>query len=465
MIDALGRHLSVLRESLRAEKAAGNRTQSIDNPDFLPAALEIVERPPSPVGRAVFWIIIAFLCLALAWSIIGRIDTVASASGKLEPRGRVKVIQAAGLGVVKAIHVSDGEEVLAGQSLLELDPTVSGAEVEQARQSLLTAEVDVARMSALAAYIEGRSAVLAPPPGLAQAELRLQQDLIRARIRQHEASAAGLSQELRQRQGDVAMVAAEVRKLDEQLPLASDQLASLARLQEQGYAPRLRVDEVRERVVGLRQDLEIRREEQGRALAGQRAAAEEINKLRGDFAREVFDALAEAMATRNLRAEELKKAEENARLTVIRAPEAGVVQQLQANTPGGVVEPAAPLMVLVPAAGELVVEARLLNRDVGFVHEGQPVEVKIEAYPFTRYGIVEGVVEHVGRDAVEDEDLGLLFPVRVRLSQSWIKVGPRRAALAPGMAVTAEIKTGRRRVIEFLLSPLQRRVSEAGRER
>lgn len=154
-----------------------------------------------------------------------------------------------------------------------------------------------------------------------------------------------------------------------------------------------------------------------------------------------------------------------ARLTILRAPEAGVVQQLQANTIGGVVEPAAPLMVLVPQGGDLILEVRVLNKDIGFVREGQTVEVKLEAYPFTRYGVVDGVVEHIGKDAVDVENEGLIFPARVRLLQPSIDLGGRRTALAPGMAATAEIRTGSRRIIEFLLSPLQRRAAEAERER
>lgn len=456
------RHLAIWKESLAADREARKGAIGLENEEFLPAALEIVERPPNPLGRIVLWLLLSFIVLAVVWSILGQVDTVATARGKVEPRGRVKIIQASDLGVVRSIHVADGQSVAAGQILIELNPTVSGAEVEQARQSFRAAQVDVARASALQAYLDGRSARFISPAGLRPPEVALQQNLIDARIRQFETASAGLGHDHGQRRSDVAMVSAEIRKLEEQLPLATQQLASLEQLQSQGYAPRLRVDEVRERVVGMRQDLAIRREERVRAVSGQMSAGEDVNKLRSEFAREVYDALTEASANSQLREQELRKADEKARLTVIRAPEAGVVQQLQANTIGGVVEPAAPLMVLVPQAGDLVLQVRILNRDIGFVREGQRVEIKLEAYPFTRFGVLDGVVEHIGKDAIDDETEGLVFPARIRLLQT---PAASSISVAPGMAVTAEIKTGRRRIIEFLLSPLQRRAAEAGRER
>jgi hemolysin D len=132
---------------------------------------------------------------------------------------------------------------------------------------------------------------------------------------------------------------------------------------------------------------------------------------------------------------------------------------------GAVVKPADPLLVVVPKSAELVVDAMVLNRDAGFVHPGQKVEVKLEAFPFTRYGVVQGEVEQVSRDAVEDKKEGLVFPAIVRIPNPWLMVGGRKAMLAPGLAATAEIKTGDRRILEYLLSPLSRRLQEAGRER
>jgi len=222
---------------------------------------------------------------------------------------------------------------------------------------------------------------------------------------------------------------------------------------------------VEERTIGMRQDLVIRRAELGRARAAEAAAAQTLVSIDAQFRREALDAFNEADATARLRREELTIAEQRNRRTILTSPATGIVQQLQVHTIGAVLRPADPILVVVPDGSTLVVDAMVLNRDAGFVREGQDVRVKLEAFPFTRYGIVEGTLTFMSRDAIQDENLGLVFPARVELSQFAINVDGRATPLTAGLAATAEIKTGRRRIIEYLLSPLQRRVEEAGRER
>ncbi len=461
------RHLEVLKESLRLDRAERGKPGTVDPGDvaFLPAALEILETPPSPVGRAVLWVLIAFVGLAIGWSCLGKIDVVSAASGKVAPYGHIKVIQAADEGVIRAIHVRDGQAVVAGQPLVELDPTVSKAEVEQARQAFLSASIDVARARALTNYAQGKGGVFVSPAGADPVTVADQRALVAAKIREHDTAAAELRQEVAQHEGDYHMVSSEHDKLQQQLPLAQGQLDAISALEAKGFWPKMKVDETKERVVGIRQDLAIRQAEMAKNQAAAAGAREQLAKLDSQFAREALDALTEAEASRVLREQELKKAQDKASLTVLAAPETGVVAQMQVHTLGGVVKPADTLMIIVPRDGALVVEAQVLNRDVGFVHPGQKAEVKLEAFPFTRYGVVQGEVEQVSRDAVEDKKEGLVFPAIVRIPQPWLMVGGRKAMLAPGLAATAEIKTGHRRIIEYLLSPLSRRMQEAGRER
>ena len=144
---------------------------------------------------------------------------------------------------------------------------------------------------------------------------------------------------------------------------------------------------------------------------------------------------------------------------------AGVVQQLAVHTVGGVVTPAQELMVIVPADSRIEVESMVLNKDIGFVHSGQEAEIKVESFPFTRYGTIVGEVKFVSRDAVADETLGLVYPARMKMAKTTILSGSTEVPLAPGMAVTVEIKTGKRRLIEYLLAPLQRYRDESLRER
>lgn len=460
-----GRHWDVLVESWRLQRQAERARSPRDETAFLPAALEVLETPPNPLGRIILWAMLAFIAIALFWSILGKVDMVAAAPGKIIPRGNVKLIQAADYGVVRALHVVEGQSVRAGQPLVDLDPTATGADVAQARQALLSAEIDAARATALVDYAGGRSSAFHTPDGADRDTADTQRAFVEAKRREQAATLAGLEQDRRQRQGELGMIESEIVKLAQQIPLAEERLAGMRSLAAKGYAPRMKVSELEQTIVGMRQDLAIRRDERLKAAAAVAGVDQQIAKARGEFSREVLDALTEAQANRRLRGEELTKAADKAGLTVLTAPQDGVIQQMQVHTLGGVVKPADPLMVLVPKGGELVIEARVQNRDAGFVHEGQAVEVKLEAYPFTRYGVVHGTIEHIGRDAVQDEKEGLVFPALVKLTQPWITVEGRRVPLAPGLAATVEIKTGERRIIGFLLSPLARRVKEGGRER
>jgi hemolysin D len=458
------KHWSVLRESMKVARERDATAREAEETAFLPAVLEVLETPPNPLGRIVLWILLSFVGLALLWSSLGHIDVVASAEGKVLPRGRIKVIQAADVGVVRAIHVTNGKFVKAGEQLIVLDPTATDADAAQARESLFVASIDRARAAGLVRAGEGGAVRFEAPDGTPGGIVTTQRSLVAARVAEHRTALDALREERTQRAAELGMVAAEVSKLEQQLPLAEEQLASLTKL-DPGLVPRLRVAEVNERVIGMRQDLVIRRAELVKNRAALAAVDSQVGKLRSEFRAQALDALSEAEANYRLRAEEVKKADDRAKLTVLTSPIDGVVAQLGVHTIGAVVRPADALLAIVPRGEELVVEAMVLNKDIGFVHEGQPVELKFQAYPFTRYGVVSGTVETLSSDAVDNEDLGLVFPCQVRIEQPWLQVDSKRVVLAAGLAATAEIKTGERRIIEYLLSPLSRRLQEAGRER
>jgi hemolysin D len=464
-MSGFGDHLAVLREALRAQKIAERSLIRPEETDFLPAALEVLETPPRPLGRIILWMLLAFIALAILWASLGHIDVVASAQGKVIPRGRVRLIQAADTGVVRAIHVKDGSFVRAGEPLIVLDPTLTKADAAQASESLSVASIDRARAKALVDAAQGGRGVFSAPEGTHSPVTLVEGSLVAARIAEHRTAVDALKEEGTQRQSDLAMVAAEVDKIEQQLPLAEEQLASLEKLDKDGLVPRMRVAEVKERVVGLRQDLVIRREELTKNRAALAGVRSQIAKLQSEFRATALDALSEAEANYRLRAEEVKKAEDRMSLTVLTSPIDGTVVQLSIHTLGAVVRPADVLLAVVPKGEELIVEAMILNKDIGFVREGQSAEIKLEAFPFTRYGVIKGTIESISTDSVENKDLGLVFPCQVTLDRATIDVDMKRIALAPGFAATAEIKTGRRRIVEFLLSPLSRRVREAGRER
>lgn len=465
MFEGLKRHWFILREAWRAEGERRKRKKLIDEVDFLPAALEILEKPPSPLGRTLVWLLAALFTIAIAWAVFGKVDVVATAPGRIIPRERVKVIQPAEIGVVRAIHVRDGQRVKRGEVLIELDPTISGAAEEQSRRTVLRARIAAARAEAVLAHLDGEAAQFDVPEGTPGSAVLMQKRLIASRISEYEASIASLAQSRAEREAELAVVSQQLKKLRQTLPLLEEQVEARRTLMEKGLTPRLTYLELKEKLVERRQDIAIQLDQAKKVGAAIAALDRQTEQLSQEFRKTVLTELAEAQDEIMLQGAELKKAAKRNVLQRLKAPVDGVVQQLAVHTIGGVVQPAEPLAVIVPGEGELIVEASVLNKDVGFVAEGQVVEVKLEAFPFTKYGVVPGVLEHLSPDAVQDEVLGLVYPARVRLGRDWLQVNGKRVNLGPGLAATAEIKTGKRRLIEFLISPLLRYRDESFRER
>jgi hemolysin D len=445
--------------------------------DFLPAALEIQEKPPSPVGRAVIWSIVAFFSVAIIWAMIGEIDIVATAQGKIIPSGRVKVIQPMEIGVVKQIHVSEGRHVEAGDLLVELDSTASQADLGRLEMELVAARLDAARYVALAQITAATDTALpasARPalrlsPSLTQSAsehaIALQGQMLTSEWAEHRARAAALDNTIASRDAQLAALSEEVKKREGTLPLITRRADAVRRLVDKQLGSEQSWLELEEKRLEQRQDLASLRKKTAQVSASIREGRQQRLALDAEFRSGVLAKLAEAEKRIEQLQQETVKASQHAELQRLTAPVPGVVQQLSIHTIGGVVTPAQELMKIVPESRSLEVEAWILNRDIGFIEAGQNAEVKIETFPFTRYGTLDGEVIAVSSDAVTDDRKGLIYSGRVMLKESVIRVGEKRVSLTPGMAVTVEVKTGRRRLIEYLLSPLMRYKQESLGER
>lgn len=476
----LARHTAVLRESWRAQNAADAARRPRTDTEFLPAVLEITETPPSPGARFLLLSLCALFAIALAWSVFGRVDVTAVASGKVVPAGNVKIIQPIEIGAVRAIRVANGQRVRAGQILVELDPTLAGAEGAQAAQTLLTQQITAARNTALLAHADGRRAVFAPPPGTPADVAATQRAYVREAIAEYEGERASLLQQRAEKAAELAAAQAEIAKLETTAPLVDRQLDARRQLADKGFYSKLKVMEYEQLRLEHGQNIAVQRAAAAKARAAIAHLDAELRRLRGTFGRTAVSAVSESQERSGLARGEVTKAEQRSRFQLLRSPVNGTVQQLAVNTVGGVVQPAQALMVIVPDDAAVVVEAQVLNRDIGFVRPGQTVRVKLEAYPFTDYGVVPGVVESISRDAVDlgakaenaqrgeaarAQAAGLVYLARIRLLRNTIRVNGQNQPIGPGLAVQAEIKTDERRIIQYLLSPLARTADEAGRER
>lgn len=391
------RHVTVFRisweEAKREEPVRVPRGKELE---FLPAVLEVQETPPAAAGRAVATTIIILFGTALVWAMLGSIDIIAVAQGKIVPGDRSKVIQPLESGVIEAIHVKDGSRVKQGDPLIDINTTAS-PDQERFANEHLAALTEIARLRALLADKN----TFEPPKG-----------------------------------ANPDLVQSERERLQ-------DQLAEYRALRNQAQAYKELLDK---QYVARVQYLDI---EQKRAAKANEHSA--------------------ALSTAETRAksliQELSKARTRVGQQHLTAPIDGVVQQLVVHTVGGVVTPAQQLMVIAPEEGALEVEAILENKDMGFVNENQEAEIKIDAFPFTRYGTIDGKVTSLSRDAVQIEKVGLVYTARVHLNRSTIQIENKEVRLSPGMSVAVEIKTGRRQVIEYFLSPLVQAARNSIRER
>ncbi|MBB4640565.1 HlyD family type I secretion periplasmic adaptor subunit [Rhizorhapis suberifaciens] len=477
-LPTVAHHWRVLRISWRMQDEAEKTKRPISDHEFLPAALEIMEKPPSPGLRWLLLILCTLFTITILWSVIGKVDVVAVASGKIIPSANVKIIQPIEIGSVRAIHVRNGQHVTKGQLLVALDPTLAGADEAQAGQQLLSANIVKARNDALLRYLAGGPAHLSAPAGTPEAIAHTQAQFVRISIAEYEAQRASLVQQRAQQAAELASAQAEIAKLKMTLPLVDRQLEARKELSDKGYFSKLKMMEYEQLRLEHIQNIAVQQAAAAKARAAIGALDAEIAKLRQGFAKGAVTELSEATDKSALAAEELRKSKRRRQFQELRAPVSGTVQQLAVTTIGGVVQPAQPLMVIVPDGSDVEVEVHILNKDIGFVREGQTVRVKLEAYPFTDYGLIEGTVETISRDAIDQSQQGalrdeknrpvqpgLVYAARIRLHQRTIKVAGKDQPIGPGLAVQAEIKTGKRRIIQYLLSPFAQALDEAGRER
>ncbi len=464
-MSAIVRHIDVVRRALAEEKVRVGKLVQVHEPGFLPAALEVVERPVSPTARLTARLLMAGVAILILWLVFGRVDIVASAPGKVVPAENVKLIQSADGGLVRAILVRDGQKVRRGQTLLVLDPTVSAAELEQARKLLETARLDAARARAVLSGLNGQGFIFASPEGVDPQTAAMHRQLALAQLRQIGAGIAMRASGSSAAAAEAQQARTEAQKLDETVPILKEQLEANEKLLEKGYVSRLRVLEMRRQYQAALRDRDIARSNARGAGASSASAASGAAQTYAEARQLLLGELAQAEADVALRREEYAKSQRRSTLSRITSPVDGTISQLSIHTEGGVVEPAKPIMAIVPVSDRMVVEASLLNRDVGFVSVGQEVQVKLEAFPFTRYGTIPGRVTSIGSNAVVDERLGPVYPIRIALSRNSIERGDRSVPILAGMAATADIKTGRRSFMSYLLSPIEEARLEAVRER
>ncbi len=484
-LEPLRRHIAVWKAAFQTERLcprlAGRTSAELA---FLPAVLEIVETPASPLGRLTGWLVMALFASALAWACLGQVDILATAQGRIIPAGKTKTVAASEVGIVAAIHIRDGDRVVARQALVDLDRI--GTEADSARL-LRERQEQVVTAARLKALVEGQDDITLPidetvPPVL----LSMHRQTLRQRLADHRATIEGLEQERRQKQAERRGTEADILRLERTVPLLAEQAKTKREMSDLGWQSRTDYLKIEQEHIDRTQELEVARHKLTEADSAINNVSERLRQAEAQFRGDALTQRAEAEQKAASLAQELAKAQNRDRQFLLTAPVDGVVQQLAVHAPGAVVSQAQPVLMIVPDNEGIAVEVALPNKDVGFVRSGQAAEIKVESFPFTRYGTVPGEVTVVSSDSVSpDADpmrkaaatqdpantgqskdtLGATYAVRLHLDRNAIRVDGQDMALTPGMAVTVEIKTGRRTVISYLLDPVRRYGGESFRER
>lgn len=460
--------------------------------EFLPAALSILETPASPVRIGLLWAICLLMGFAILFGFFGRIDILAVAQGKIQPTGRVKTIQPLETGRVVAIHVENGQHVAAGEVLVELDPAEAVAD-EQASMSALAA-YKAERLRRRAAIAEAESLlnretpkVVWPediPPAIREREQRV----LDGDLRQLRVSAQSYDTQIAQKKNEERRLENTIAAEETLIATLQQRVAMRKALLARGSTPKAAVLDALETLQAQETQLATQKGQLLEARTGQEVLAHERQKTIDTFIADNSQKLSEA--ERQIDDFEQKFAKAHVKTDHMRlvSPIAGTVLGLSVTTKNQVLTTSEELMRIVPDDTGLEIEAYLENKDIGFVAPGQAAIVKIESFPFTRFGTLDATVTRVAHDAIPQPDAqaaegnslkppksdyfagaqrvqNLYFPATLRAQKASMSVDGAEIPLSPGMAVTVEIKTGKRRILEYLFSPLVETASRAMRER
>ena len=431
--------------------------------EFLPAAEEIVETPAAPLGALVVWLVALLLIVALAWSYFGRIDIVAVANGKISTEGSTKTIQPAISGVVTNINVREGQHVKKGEALLALDKTTAEKDVATVNQSLNTARVerDILRRLAVGgstdeiinnADLPDETKVMLRQFASSQTALSAaRQQAVNGTISNYQHQLQFNQQAKNQLETNAQNLKNRKAEIEKQLPNANP--VDKLRLQNELSNIDQRITSADSAVLGQNQQL---LQSQSALTQAQNQSQTQIAETNSAFSNQIITAEKRIIELEN----NLVKAKQILAQTTITAPVDGTVLSLTVKTIGGVVNAGQQLAQIVPEKVPLYVDAALDNQDVGFVKPGQRVVVKVATYPFQRYGYLEGTVENISPDAIQDDKKGLIYKAKIKLNDDKSSK-QNQLKLLPGMSVSAEITTGQRRIIEFFLDPLMTKADES----
>ena len=471
------------------------RVKAHSDREFLPAAMEIVTTPASPVAIGLIWFFCIGFTVTLIWACIGEIDIFAVAQGKVQPQGRSKVIQPFESGAISKLNVENGQAVTVDDVVAELDATAAFAERDATLGDYTAARAEIMRRSHLIGIVSAqKQGPLTLPPISPEISAIIQQreiSVMQADFVQLNSTLESLKAQQKEKAAQIARLKTTIASREQLIKILKERVDIRQYIEDsqQGFRARV-IDALQEylrELTGLATDQGQLAEAEASILSLDR----KFDQVRSEFLSEQTQKLNEAERKKDHLFHELIKLDTKASHMTLRAPISGTIQQLAVTTLGQVVASGQALMTVVPNTGAIEVEAMVLNSDIGFVGIGQRAVVKIDAFPFTRFGTIGGTVTKVSREAIDSREASgladaaaatrpqgtqpqtsgfspsqtLVFPITVTLDRTDIVIDGQPIPLQAGMAAIVEIVTGKRKVIDFVMSPLKEVISTSGHER
>ncbi len=429
----------------------------------LAQSIRLEEQGPSRFTKMAIATMVAAIAGFLLWALVTEIGEIAPASGEVTPVGSVKRIQHLEGGIISAINVREGDLVDEGQVLLELQSGTMGPELEQLRARLAALELQEVQLRAVA---KGENARFETKEGGRFSDLAAAQErLLRSKREAIDRQEAVLRQQARQRRAELDSETAQETNVFEQIAALEELIRIRTQTFEKGYTSRILILEHQRELARIKAQLA---EVQGQIIRSREAIAEVAARIAELHARSQLDATQEIGKVKNEIAEvreTIERAQDRVKRLTIRSPVRGVVKGLQTETVGGVIPPGSTILEVIPIDAQLIVEARVLTKDIGFVRVGQSTLVKLVTYDYTRFGGIDGKIETISATTFQDDKGNPFYRARIRLAKNYVGNDPARNLVIPGMTALADIRTGEKTVLAYLLKPIVRASDEALRER
>lgn len=442
-----------------------DRNVNKDLNQFKPAIVEIQDEPASPTGRIVAWSICSLILIAIVWSSFAEIDIIATAQGKIVPVGNTKIVQSHIDGTINKIYVKDGDFVKKDDLLLDINSDVYTAEKSALEKSLFAETIKYNRSQAMVNYLENKENKKLETIPNSYLSKEMQVMLFEQEYRDLESNLAMLEDSLTQKKHELDNVKINISNYKKTVALTEIRSKKIQGLLEQKISSEMEFMEFEEKRIKEINDLESLKSKEKQLIANIKELNEKITYAKIENKKKHLVTIEESLNNINRIKEDINKNEVMIRYSRIYSPVSGYIQEMKFHTVGGVLEQAQEILKIVEDKSDIEVEALISSRDIGFIENGMDVAIKVDTFLFTKYGLVHGKITNISGDAINDEKLGLVYKTKIKLNEKFIKVDNRNVQLSYGMSVTSEIKTSKRTVLEFFLSPITKALNESVKER